>query len=1081
MTTGTTTGMTMMGRAAAVSAIGVGVVYLGWRAIDTLDGTPWWLGGPTLAIELVGLVAVAVTCWALWRRPEQAAPSVARIDHRDHRDHRDQPDQPGQPGRSAAGFLDVEIVVRCSGQSLPALRASLLAARPISSVVVLDIDARPEVAAVAVEHGARYVATDPDDVDGLAMAALVVESAAFLLLEAGDVPHPGILDSLVPWLDEPTVAIVQGAVEAGLAESAEHGSGGRHDKQFERRALVPALGARGLGAFTGSGALLRTAAVRGVTLVRSCPETVQADLTGALFVAGWQIAAPGGRPVAAVVPIGLPADVEVVRAREASAARHLLVGDHGAFRPNRLSIAQRIALMALAVRPLAGLRRGMIVALLVGALSAGRLPVEADPIVFAALWTPWFVLAAVALWCLSGGELRPGDRVRWSMRVLGASWRGVAAPDGRPDPAEHVLGSAFGLHHGVASAAAIGAISIVIALRALSDRVTHTLAAMPLDHTAVLLVVALWSLGGGLDALRILARRAQARRATRVASSLPSTFADHAALVVDLTPLGAGVLGEVELPLGTTQRLDLVLPTASGVVSATLPVVVRNVRIDFSGERRYGVEFTTVDGFVSDALAEYCMVQPALDLLGADTIAPAGARTGRHETVDAHPVVVFDDHPTGPRRMGLRAAALVAVTGAMASAVPTAQAADPVGRVLGEVRVSIVDEVAVADPVVPPASTVPATVPAPPDTADLPALPDEGDAPGPTAPAPIDVPAPPSGANEGSGAAGTVVTVVCSLEIGADRSWGTSDDVYGAPVSTVVAADGTWSLDVDGAACWATIAPPVGLMVPGETSSLESPRAPRPIDLADGSLPTIELVPSTARTGTSNAAGAAGDGATGDGAVDGVDTGTTGGDVSDVVVVDDVVWADLDADGVIGDGERRIAGVRVHLLDDAGTAIGSTVTDDEGVFRFDGVAGLTYRLAVSNLPDGFVPPDVLGRTAPFVLGIGTDVHLAIGLLPTSGGSTADGALGASGGVRPAGDDTIGAAGAIGADDRTDAGEVSARLFVAPPPGSLLGAAGDGSPLGSWIVVMLATLIGVSVLAGSLRPGRSSIGSGARLA
>ena len=1039
------TGETMVGRAAAVMAVGIGVVYLGWRTIGTLDGAPWWLGTPTLAVELIGFIAVAVTCWALWRRPDQAAPPSTEQQHPQHLEHPKHLEHLEHLGRSAptgAGFLDAEIVVRCSGQPLPALRASLIAARQIAPVVVLDIDARPEVAAVAVEHGALYIATDPDDIDGLATAALVVEAASFLLLEAGDVPHPGILRTLLPWFDEPSVAVAQGLVEAGLTESAEHGAGGRHDKQFERRALVPSLGARGLGAFTGSGALLRTSAVRGVSLVRSAPEMVQADLTSALFVAGWRIVAPGGRPVAAVMPIALPADVEDVRAREASAARHLVLGEHGAWRLNRLSVAQRVALTAMAVRPLAGIRRGVIVALLIGALLAGRLPVEADARVFAALWTPWFALAAVALWGLSGGELVPGDRVRWSMRVLGASWRGLAAPDGRPDPAEHLLGSAFGLHHGVASAGAVGAISVVVGLRAVSDRLSHTLAAMPLDRTAALLVVALWSLGGGLDALRVLARRAQARRATRVASSLPSTFADHAALVVDLTPLGAGVLGDVTLPLGSTQRLDVVLPTASGVVSATLLVVVRNVRTDFSGERRHGVEFGAVDGYVADALAEYCMVQPALDLLGGGTLVPAAAVADG--PVGARLVVVLDDHPVLPRRMGLRAAALIAAAGAMASAVPTAQADAPGGRVLGEVRVAVAvmgDEVAVADPVMPASTLATTTVPAPSDTADLPPLPDDADE--------ADDADGADGADGADpGAAGTLVTVVCSLEAGADGEWGTSDDLYGAPVSAMVGADGTWSLDLDGVACWASIAPPVGLMVPGETSALESPRAPLPIDLVAGSLPTIEFVRAVADT---SGGGAAGD-------------DPTAGEAA-IVVVDDVVWADLDGDGAIGDEEARVAGVTVTLLDAAGVVVDSTTSDSDGGFRFDAIAGSPYRLAVSNLPDGLVPPDVLGRTATFVLDVGTDVNLSIGLQPRSDLSTV--AL-----VEAAADNvTSGASAGVGSADSN--AMASVRVFVAPPAGSLSGAPTDDSPLGSWIVVMLATLIGMSVLAGSLRPGRSS--------
>ena len=1046
------TGETNIGRVTAVLAVAFGVVYLGWRATSTLGGAPWWMAIPTLLVETMGLLAVSVTCWALWRRPEVAAPIPAGTTGISEHD------------AAAPEPLDTVAVVRCTGQTPAALRATLIACRPIAPVLVVDVDARPEIAALAVEHGVRYLATDPDDVDGLRLAAASVDAGAILLLEAGDIAHPAVLRSLLPWFDEPSVAVVQGPVEASNGESAEHGAIGRHDKQFERRALVPALGARGLAPFTGSGALLRTAAIRSVALVESSPQMVQADLTSALFAAGWQIAAPGGRPLVAVAPIVSPAEVENVRACEASAARHLLLGDHGAWRPNQLSFAQRAALTAQAVRPLAGVRRGVIVALLLGALLSGRLPFDAAPLGFAVLWAPWFVLAAVALWLLSGRELRPGDRVRWSMRMLGASWRGVMAPDGRPDPAEHVLGSAFGLHHGVASAGAVASISVVIGMRALSDRVTHTLAAMPMNQTAALLVVALWSLAGGLDALRILARRAQSRRATRIASSLPSTFADRAALVVDLTPLGAGVLGDVDLAVGSNQRLDVVVPTASGVISAAVPVTVRNVRVDFSGERRYGVEFGALEPYVADALTEYCVVQPALELLGATAGATVGSTAGSIDpsTAGARPVVVLDDQPVLPRRMGLRAAALVAVAGAMASAVPTAEASAPGGRVQGSVTVRTLDVVdpgdvgapdggvAVDEPVVPGTpSTGGTVVVAPSPTLDLPTpvSPTTADSES----APSTAPAVPASA--GSGVAGTVIVVVCATSAGDDGSWGTSDDTYGSPVSTVVAADGSWSLDVDGTACWAAIAPPAGFMVPGETSELESPTSPRPVDVGGGSR-LVELVPVS--TANDDASGASSDDAGDDAA--GADDGSAA-DLDDpsAVTIDDVVWADLDGDGVVGEDETRVGGVTVTLVDAAGVAVGADQTDDEGRFSFTGETGVAYRLVVSNLPTGLIAPDVFGRSPEFVLQTGTDVNLAIGLVPAGVAAVA------------AVDGGSGDAGVSGAGGST----VTTRLLAEPEASALAPTSDDGSPFAGWLVVMLATLIGVSVLAGSLRPGRSS--------
>jgi hypothetical protein len=1020
----------------AGAGLAAGVAYLAWRVV-TFGGAPWWLGVPTLAVEVIGWLATAVTVWALRGRPVLPDPPVATRSHatRSHaaRSHAARSHAARSHAVAPTGDATgtVEIVVRCLDERGPAstaaLRATLLSARPIAPVVVVDRVACPERAALAAEHGARYVTTDAHDLDGTVAAAGWVDAPCFVLLDAGDVAHPGIVGALAPFLDDPTVAVVQGMVTTadqghavGSGHSAEHGTGGRHDLEFERAALHPSLGARGLAPFTGSGALVRTDALRDLDTVESSSPMVRADVTVSLFLGGWRIVAPAGPPLVVVGTMSSPAEVEEERAREASAARHVLLGPRGAWRPNRLTPSQRLALTATAVRPLAGIRRSVVVVLLLGALLAGRLPFTPDPVVLGLTWVPWFVLSAWGLHLLSGGRLRPGDRVRWSMRMLGASWRGALAPDGRPDPAEHVIGGVFGLHHGVMAAAAVGAISVVIGMRALSDRVTHTLAGMPLDHIAVLLVVALWLLAGSLDALRVLAHRVQMRRATRVASSLPSTFADGPALVVDLTPFGAGVLADQEVGAGSEQRLDVVVPTASGVVSAVLPATVRNARRELGGDRRYGVEFGAVESYVADALVEYCMVQPALEALGvaAGDRVPTGAR----------PVTVLDDGPDQPRRLGLRAAALVAVAGAIAAAVPGSEAAagPPGGRVSGVVAVAGVDAPVTSDM----ATSGTATS----GTATSDSLP---------------------------GPAGAVVVVVCSIDAGADAEWGTSDDRFGPATSVVVGVDGRWELSVDGRVCWAAAAPPPGLMVAGETSAPESPTTPVALDLRPGAGHRVEFV---RQAPAADAAAPAG----------GDDPGTT-------VVVDDVVWFDADGDGTLDAGEAPAAGVTLTLIDDLGVVRGSDVSGPDGSFRIEALSGRTHRLVATNLPDGWVTPDVLGRSAPFVLVTGTDVNLAVGLVPVDAARTSFPALGpldatgdGAGGrlvVAPdgsGGPDGSGAAVVGGAPGS----EVVAPRLLAEPTDAALGSEGrGGSPVWTWVVVALGTLIGLSVLAGSLRPRR----------
>lgn len=976
----------MTGRLASVVALCFGAAYLGWRITSTLSGVPVWLAITTLIVEIVGFISVAVYVWAMWHAPQHRQP-VSLTDN-------------------------VGVIIRSAAGDVGALRATVLAASHLGPITIVDPYARPEVAALAAERSTRYMATAPDDIDGLMQAIGDTDAAKVLVLGAGDIPRPDVLDRLLPWFDDPSVAIVQGMVVASLAESSEHGSGGTHDKDFERGALGPMLGTRGLARFCGSGALIRSASVRGIGTVTGSAPMVEAEITTALFAAGWRIVAPGGDPVVAVIPIATPNDVESFRACEASAARALLLGSCGALRFNSLRPAQRLALIAHAIRPLGGIRRTVIIVLLLAALFSGVAPFNADVARMATLWAPWFVLSSLGIWAMSGGTLRPGDRVRASMRVLGASWRGVMAPNGRPDAAQHVLTGAFGVHHGAASAAAIGAIGVVVGLRAFSDRVGHTLARMDPGERAVLLLVALWSLGGGLDALCLLARRAQARRATRVVASLSATINERAALVVDLTQLGAGVLGVFDLEVGDRAELDVVLPTVTGCVSATLPVLVRNVRTDFSGERRLGVEFTAVATYEADALAEFCIVQPALEVLGAAVVPATSA--------PIHQITVLDDRILVPRRIGLRAAALVAVFGALSSSMPTAaDAAGPSARVF---RGSIAVDANLSGPDADDTTdvTTPDT-PATPATADVTDTSDVSGT-GPESDGRSAGPADPAGA---------VVTAVCSRDAGSDGVHGTSDDIYGTPVSDVVDSNGAYSLTLDGEACWYTVAPPAGHLIRPDSSSLESLLTPQVIDLSASTFAPVTIT-MTARHAESTATS----------------------EPANTVTIDDVVWADLNGDRAVQADEPRIAGVTVTVYDVPGAVVATSITDADGLFSFTGLPEGRYHIGVSNLPDGYVPDpssaNPFGQTNTFDSHATGDVNLAIGL------------VGASAPVERGSDNLTG-------QQAGPPKAVSTRLLAQPTSAETAPLRSSNSTLPGLVVVLLASIIGFSVVAGSLRP------------
>ena len=106
----------------------------------------------------------------------------------------------------------------------------------------------------------------------------------------------------------------------------------------------------------------------------------------------------------------------------------MILGAGGILRPNSLRLGQRLAIAASAVRPLSGLRRAGFVAVVVGSLLTGALPMRPNVAILAALWAPGWLLTSAGLGLASGWTLRPGDRTRSSLRSLGSSWQGLRHP-----------------------------------------------------------------------------------------------------------------------------------------------------------------------------------------------------------------------------------------------------------------------------------------------------------------------------------------------------------------------------------------------------------------------------------------------------------------------------------------------------------------------------------------------------------------------------------------------------------------------------------------------------------------------------
>ena len=179
---------------------------------------------------------------------------------------------------------------------------------------------------------------------------------------------------------------------------------------------------------------------------------------------------------------------EVARAR-----RGLQLLDPRASRASRAIVGPPVAVTAWSLVAVEGIRRMMFVALLVVVLLTGRFPFELPS---------WTMLAAPAVavasfsvshWMLSGGALRPGVRLRWSMASVGAGLGDGTSRSGLPI-------------RWTATLATMIVLNLAVALRGLSDRWTHGLGPMPHDERVVTMLVSWWLVLVGFAALRILAK-----------------------------------------------------------------------------------------------------------------------------------------------------------------------------------------------------------------------------------------------------------------------------------------------------------------------------------------------------------------------------------------------------------------------------------------------------------------------------------------------------------------------------------------------------------------------------------------------
>ena len=381
-------------RGIAVSALALTVVYLAWRIVATVDLAFWWVSVPLLVLEIhaaVGLALLAFTLWDIDRTPA-VDPVVTTSDR-------------------------VAVLIPTLDESIDILTPTIAAAQAMHvdhETWVLDDGARPEVARLAADLGAHYWArSEPRNghAGNLAAALERVDADVIAVLHADSIAAPDFLARTLGYLAVKRVALVQTPEGFYNTDSFEHTGGRRagrapvHEQTLLHRLIQPGRNRWNAALWTGTGAIVRVAALRdvgGIAIDTVAPElqtTIRLHRHGWRTVGHNEVLARGLAPTDA-------ATHQLQRQRRATGAMQVLRLENPLRGPG-LTGEQRLAYAASLLGWFDAWRWLGVVVLPITILLTNAVPIRADLATFAVLAGVTYALQQVAVLALTRGCRRP--------------------------------------------------------------------------------------------------------------------------------------------------------------------------------------------------------------------------------------------------------------------------------------------------------------------------------------------------------------------------------------------------------------------------------------------------------------------------------------------------------------------------------------------------------------------------------------------------------------------------------------------------------------------------------------------------
>jgi cellulose synthase (UDP-forming) len=183
-------------RIVALATVLLGVNYVAWRWLESINWDAWWIAVPLVVAETYSLIDVALFALTMWRARERPAPP------------------PPPKGVTA------DVFIATYNEPVELVSVTARAARDIRyphQTYILDDGDRPAMRAAAAELGVGYITRGREWKDrprhakaGNINNALMQTTGEFLLiLDADMIPRPEILEHTLGYFHDEKVALVQ--------------------------------------------------------------------------------------------------------------------------------------------------------------------------------------------------------------------------------------------------------------------------------------------------------------------------------------------------------------------------------------------------------------------------------------------------------------------------------------------------------------------------------------------------------------------------------------------------------------------------------------------------------------------------------------------------------------------------------------------------------------------------------------------------------------------------------------------------------------------------------------------------------